>query len=507
MNVNIIGAGVSGLSAGCYLQLSGFKTVIFERHSSPGGLCTSWKKGEYTFESGFQWLLGSGPANPFYLLWSELLEMKSIPFITHESRMDIEVRDALSLKGEKVFHLYTNINKLREYLIDNSPGDQAVIDKFIDSMRRIQSYEIPPLIKKLPKLLPLSEKIKYIRFLPLLWFLNKLKKETNYSFALKLKSPFLREAFELLFDGDELPLMIITMPLAYNDLRAAAYPVGGAGVFVSRLRDKYLSLGGEILYNSPVKDILVKNNHATGLRLENGDELFADVVVSSADWNYTVFKALGGRYVNKTILALGRQEKLKVYYSVLMVSLGIKRAFKEESHFLRFPLDQDLVSPDKSTYSRLETHIYNYDPTLAPDGKTVVSVSFYTCNADYWIKLRETDKDEYKRVKNEFAQKIIELLEKKYGRIRDFVEETDVATPATFFRYTNNWKGSVQGWLPGKNLIAQSPVEFTLPGLKKFYYAAHWSIPGGGLPVAIKSARDAVQIICHDTKQKFGIDQ
>ena len=124
MNVSIIGAGVSGLIAGCYLQMSGFHTRIFERSGSAGGLCTSWKKGNYTFESGFQWLLGSGSANSFYELWSELLDMKSIPFITHESRMDIEVLRSCDVRGDKVFHLYTNLDRLRAYLIENSPEDQ-----------------------------------------------------------------------------------------------------------------------------------------------------------------------------------------------------------------------------------------------------------------------------------------------------------------------------------------------------------------------------------------------
>ncbi|MCX6285762.1 MAG: NAD(P)/FAD-dependent oxidoreductase [Bacteroidetes bacterium] len=507
MNISIIGAGVSGLAAGCYLQMSGFQSKIFERHTSYGGLCTSWKKGEYTFESGFQWLLGSGPANPFYQLWSELLDMKAIPFITHESRMDIEVRHTQSLKGEKVFRLYTNINKLRDYLIETSPEDQLVIEKLIRSLRQMQSYEIPPMIKKVPKLLPLKEKIKYIRFLPLLCFLNRVKKETNYTFARKLKSPFLREAFELLFDGDELPLMIVTMPLAYNDLQAAGYPIGGASLFVSRLKDKYLSLGGQIRYNSTVRKVLLKNDRATGIQLENGEEIQSDIVISAADWHFTVFQALNGLYVNKTIRDLGSQERLKVYYSLFIVSLGIRRTFEGESHFLRFPLDQDLVSPDSTSYSRLEAHVYNYDPTLAPQGKTVVSVSFYTRNADFWITLRETDRVRYNKIKNEFAEEIIDIMEKKFGRIKEFIDEADVATPATLYSYTNNWKGSAQGWLPGKNLIARSPVEYTLPGLKNFYYTGHWCIPGGGLPVAIKSARDVVQIICYDTKQGFGIDQ
>ena len=71
------------------------------------------------------------------------------------------------------------------------------------------------------------------------------------------------------------------------------------------------------------------------------------------------------------------------------------------------------------------------------------------------------------------------------------------------FRYTNNWKGSTQGWLPGKNLLAASPVDFTLPGLKNFYYSSHWNQPGGGLPIAIKTGRDIAKHICKINKKAF----
>jgi len=507
MNVSIIGAGVSGLTAGCYLQLSGFHTTIFEQNDRPGGLCISWKRGEYTFESGFQWMLGSGPANPFYQLWSELLDMHSIDFITHESRLDLEVKETQNPSGGKLFHLYTNLDKLRNYLIDISPEDQPAITSLIQTMRKMQAFEIPPMIKKVPQLLPLKEKASYIRYLPLLWFLNRIRKETNYSFARRLKSPFLKEAFELLFDGEELPLMVVTLPLAYGDLKAAGYPLGGASRLIEKFKDKYIDLGGQIQYNSPLKKILTRNNKTTGILLDNGVEIDSDIVVSAADWHFTVFDALDGKYVNNRIMKLGLQEKLKVYYSLVIVSLGINRKFDEESHFLRFPADKDLVSPDGTIYSRLEAHIYNYDPTLAPQGKTVVTISFYTMKADYWIDLRKRDRASYTMKKMEFSESVINLAEKRFGRIKEFVEEVDVATPASFFRHTNNWKGSAQGWLPGKNIIARSPVKPTLPGLKNFYYTGHWSIPGGGLPVAVKSARDLVQIICHETGQPFGIEQ
>ena len=81
----------------------------------------------------------------------------------------------------------------------------------------------------------------------------------------------------------------------------------------------------------------------------------------------------------------------------------------------------------------------------------------------------------------------------------------NIATPATFYRYTNNWKGSIQGWLPAKQIISPSPIHAELPGLDHFYLAGHWTMPGGGLPVAIKSARDVAMMICHKERIEFKV--
>ena len=501
--INIIGAGVSGLSAGCYLQMNGFQTEIFERHSRSGGLCTSWKKGDYTFDGCIQWLLGSNESNMFYRLWSELVDMSSVEFISHEVRMDVELKNNSDTTGNKIFHLYTNLDRLEDYMASLAPGDERQIKQFIRSMRMIQGFEIPPMIGKDTGHLDVKDKLMFIRHLPLLLFLNKWKKISNYSFASKFRSPFLREAFELLFDGDEMPLLIISLPLAFNDKQGTAYPIGGSSVFVKRIEDKYLSLGGKINFNNGVDRIIVENDTARGMVLENGEHSFSEITFSAADWHYTIFKALNGNYTDKTIRELGAQKRLPVYYSAVLISLGISRSLNGHNPVLRFPLEKALVSPDGTVYQRMEAHIYNYDPTLAPEGKTVISFCFYTKNSDYWIDLRKSDHDAYLKVKTGFADQVIEIADERFGNIRDHIEESDIATPATFNRYINNWKGSMQGWLPGKNLIERPPEKSTLPGLKDFYLCGHWTSPGGGLPVAIKSARDVAQMICKKEKIKF----
>ena len=495
MKINIIGAGVSGLSAGCYLQMNGFETEIFEKHSKPGGLCTSWQVGEYTFDGCLHWLLGSNNSNPFYKLWSDLIEMESVEFVSHEVRVHIELEHSTDKNGSSVFHLYTNLTRLENYMIDIAPEDTARIKKLIRSMRRIQRFEVPPEIKTLPAFYSMKQKIGMIKHLPLLFFMLRNRHVTNFTFAEKLRNPFLREAFRMIFDGEEIPLIIITIPLAFSDLKGTGYPVGGPLRFAKKIEEKYLSLGGKINYNSGVKEILVKNDCATGVLLDDGREIESDITVSAADWYFTLFKALKGNFTDKKILDLRDGKSLQVYYSVINVSLGISRPLNHLPHFSRFPIPGQLVSPDGTVYTRIELHIYNYDPTLAPAGKTCVSVSFYTRNGDFWIDLNQNDHQKYEKTKSEFAKEVIDILDQKVGGIKEFVEAVDVATPATFHRYTNNWKGSVQGWLPGKNIMASSPVKFELPGLNNFYYASHWSMPGGGLPVAIKTASDLAQVI------------
>ena len=60
-SIIIIGTGIAGLSVGCYGQMNGYRTQIFEMHSKAGGLCTGWKRRGYTIGTS-GWASGSRPA-------------------------------------------------------------------------------------------------------------------------------------------------------------------------------------------------------------------------------------------------------------------------------------------------------------------------------------------------------------------------------------------------------------------------------------------------------------
>jgi phytoene dehydrogenase-like protein len=145
-------------------------------------------------------------------------------------------------------------------------------------------------------------------------------------------------------------------------------------------------------------------------------------------------------------------------------------------------------------------HVYNFDPHLAPEGKTAVVVAL---NSDYdrWKELRR-DPERYRAEKEAVAEGVLRALEQRLPGVRAKVDMQDVATPATWERHTGNWRGSYEGWLPtGKTLRMR--MSKTLPGLEDFYMIGQWTTPGGGLPPAVSSGRHLVQILCKKDGRQF----
>lgn len=233
--------------------------------------------------------------------------------------------------------------------------------------------------------------------------------------------------------------------------------------------------------------------------LENDEIYSSDIVVSAADGYLTIFEMLEGKYTDKNIRHY--YENYKTCPSFIQVSLGVSRTFHGVSHLLTFLLEKTLIIDPDTSDEDIWIRVFNFDPTMAPEGKTVIIAGWGTYNYKYWVDLRENNRKKYKEEKKRIADEVIEILEKKFGNIRSHVEVSDIATPATVIRYTNNWKGSTLGWLPTPE-VDLKPMKNELPGLTDFYMAGHW-VDGGGLPGALMSGRNITQVICKKDKKKF----
>jgi len=109
-SIGIIGAGVAGLSVGCYLQMNGYRTEIFERQELPGGLCTAWRRDGYVFDNCMQWLTGSAPGSSLYDAWQELGAVQGLPMVNHEEFTRVVAADGTTLI------VYTDVDRLERHL-------------------------------------------------------------------------------------------------------------------------------------------------------------------------------------------------------------------------------------------------------------------------------------------------------------------------------------------------------------------------------------------------------
>ncbi len=83
--IAIIGAGISGLSAGIFARLNGFDTTLYEMRHRTGGVCSSWHRGGYYVNSSIHWLVGSAPGTDLYDMWHQLGVIEGNTFHNHSS--------------------------------------------------------------------------------------------------------------------------------------------------------------------------------------------------------------------------------------------------------------------------------------------------------------------------------------------------------------------------------------------------------------------------------------
>jgi phytoene dehydrogenase-like protein len=498
-SVSIIGAGIAGLSAGCYLQMNGYRTQIFELHDKPGGLCASWKRRGYTIDGCIHWLLGARPGIDFYQFWEELGAVQGRTMVALEEYMRIEGKDG------QAFVLHTKPGRLEQHMKELAPEDADTIDELVKGAETAGKLDVS--FMKAPEVQNLAEKVgPMLKMLPHLSFVMKWARFPFGDYGKRFKNPFLREAFAVLTeDVADMPAFGLFNNISWYGQGVTGYPVGGSMEFARAIERRYLDLGGEVFYKSRVAKILVeadpsgRSDRAVGVRLTDDSEHRSDIVISAADGHATIFDLLEGKYVDDKIR--GYYDELPLFRPLVHVALGVARTFDIPSSIegTNFPLNEPVTIAGREL-TRLPVQIYSFDPTLAPEGKTVMRVMLST-DYEYWKELMQ-DRDRYRAEKEQVAETVIAQLERRYPGLAAQVEMVDVATPMTFERYTGNWQGNHQGWLPTTEHFGLR-MQKTLPGLKSFYMAGQWVEPGGGLPLAAVSGRYVTQIICKADKRPF----
>jgi phytoene dehydrogenase-like protein len=482
----IIGAGIAGLSTGCYAQMNNFQSEIYEMHSIPGGVCTSWRRGDYLFDHCLHWVIGSNKGTSLYPIFKDLGIADTIEFYYTDKFRVITL-------GDKTLTAYTDIDKFEAELLSLFPEEKSGIKKYISLVRKYSTFN-PPMDGDFGNFGVTG----FIKILPFMYSFVKLKSITIEEFLDSLfKDDTLKEMLFRLFPVRKLPALMAVMPLGYMHRKEAGYPLGGSLNFAQKIERRYNELGGKVHYRSKVKRIIVENSSAIGIELDNGDIIPADIVISACDGRTTIFEMLEGRYLPR---------KVKQFYSspqlwppIISISIGVKRDFSGMAEINDFKLKEPISVGGRKTFWSGFFH-YCHDSHFAPKGKSVLQAQIET-DYSYWKELYETDKDRYYREKERVLEAYIQRLEEILPGIRDDIEVADVATPVTWERYTGNWQGSYEGWVPTPKTFGTT-LPKKLPGLRNFYMTGQWVFPGGGAPMCMAQGRNLIGQIVKDIKSK-----
>lgn len=500
-DIIIIGAGIAGMAAGCYAQMNGYRTRIFEMHDRPGGLCTAWERKGYTFDGCLYYLFGSGAGQPFHRLWEELGAVRGREFVHCDEFMQVVASD-----GKRLI-VYSDPDRLERHLKQLSPADSQLIESFCQGIRTFTRFDLSLLWQKPRDLMQPQDWWQLgCQMLPFMSSTARWGTVSAREFANRFRDPFLRRAVAQMFAWEEIPVMVGLSLLAYTHTRNAGFPVGGSLEFARAIANRYLELGGEIHFRSQVERILVEPERSSpqkgrtvGIRLYNNEEYRADRTIAACDGRGVLLDLLPRHFGDRQIRKLYNGSLPT--HSQLQIALGVNRDFSDRPHWVTYLLDEPITIAGEER-SEIGVKHYCFDPSLAPPGKSVVTILLATAY-DYWQRIY--GRSIYHAEQIQESGFLIDYLERFYPGIKADIEFVDVATPLSYERYTGNWQGSNCGWLLTKKTLPLmvGGIRKTLPGLRKFYAIGQWVEPGGSVPIVAMSGRNIIQQICHEDKRTF----
>lgn len=472
----IIGGGVAGLSAGIYARISGHTAIVCERHKIAGGNLTGWQREGYHIDNCIHWLTGTNPHTESYKLWTEVGALGNVKIYQPDSLYTCEY------KGQRL-SLYKDLGYLEEEMLRISPEDEKEIRSFIKAVHQLQKNS-GIAGKSHNEGNHLLEKIMQ---LPLLYKYHKI---TTKELAERFQHPLLKKFFTAIL-GDVFSALALLYVFATFCGENGGIPQGSSRAMAKRITERFLSLGGELKLGKEAVKINYKNGKANSVTFSDGSRLRGNYVILTGDPAVSFGKLLPFE-MPKTLqkqYQLPQMQRFSSYHC----------AFACDCETLPFKGDFVFdVSADNQKILKTKTLVireFSHEKKFAPKGKNVLQALVF-CDeetARYFIKLRR-DKTEYQKKKHEIAEAIQQCIVEKFPVLKEKLRCLDVWTPATYQRYTDSEIGSFMSFiLPPKALPKR--IDNRIPQLKNVILATQWLQAPGGLPIAAKVGKHAIETI------------
>ena len=441
-DVIVIGAGLSGLTAASLLAKRSLKVCVVEAQYKPGGSCGIFKRKDVVFEQGAAMIYGFNDRgfSPHRFVFNALEE--PIDIIKHDELYAINF-------GEHRIVFYEDIDMFIEELVKVFPNEKENFKRFytdlsnqyIKIIAENPAFISPDAMKKEKGLKSLlKHPIEYIRFLG---YMNKNTKSV-------LKKYFKDENVFNLFDKltstycytnvEETPAILSSVMFVDNHFGGSYYPAGSTLNLVGKLEKVIEENNGQMIYNTEVEEIIVEDNKAKKVSLDNGKVISANYIVNSGNvWN--LYNKLLKNNASEEIKSWANSLE-PAYPSVVLFALVKEEAIPKGT------LPIEMLIGDKTKLDENEVTVY----ILSIDDKTLCKNGYHTIMAigpsfKEWPKgfKNNYNTDKYREMKKIEKNRLLEILEKRFPGFKENLCHVEISTPTTLNRYVLKEGGSVAG--------------------------------------------------------------
>ena len=431
----IIGAGMSGLAAGIRLAYYDKPVCILERHTTIGGLNSFYRLRGRNYDVGLHAVTNYAPPGTKKGPLAKLLKQLRLRW----DDFDLSPQNGSSVvfPGRRL-EFANDLPAFVEAVCAEFP-QQA--DGFRKLVRTIEEYDETSLSQEpLSARAVLSEHLSDpvlvdMLFCPVMFYGSATPQDMEFGqFCIMFQAIF-AEGF--------------------------SRPLKGVRQILKTITRHYKALGGELKLRHGVQEVLVRDGRAVGVLLDDGTEIEADNVLSSAGVVETLnlVKNSGGPLVSGTQDGSDVPSSGEISFNEAIFVLDCQPQELGHHDTIVFYNDADVfhyeppAEPlDLRSGIICSPNNFRYDDDLQLEEGMLRITSL--ANPDYWTNLPD---EEYYEQKRRWSRRMIDAAERHIPGFRDRIIETDVFTPRTIRKFTGHEKGAVYG-APRKVLDGTTPV-------------------------------------------------
>ncbi len=422
----IIGAGMSGLAAGIRLAYYDQKVCIVEKHWTIGGLNSFYRLRGRDYDVGLHALTNVTPKGAKKGPLARLL--RQLRFSWDDFAIAPQIGSQVVFPGRRL-GFDNNPELLRAEVAREFPLQADGFGKLLDSIvdyddltdehQQLSAREVVGSMLTEPVLVEML-------FCPLMFYGSAREHDMDWGqFCIMFRSIF---------------------------LEGLGRPHAGVRLILKNLVKKYRALGGELKLRAGVRNLHVEDGRVVGVELEDGQQIEAARVLSSAGWCETMRMCDDGQ----PVVGARRPGQLSFCETISTLDvqpkeLGYDRTITFFNDHNRFDWSAPQTPCDLRSGVICSPNNFVYDNAL-DEGTMRVTV---LADFGHWSGL---DEQAYRREKARWYDRIVDSAVRFVPDYRPRVIETDMFTPTTLVRFTGHENGAIYG-APQKQLDGATHLE------------------------------------------------